>query len=83
MPTTRIQRSFSGATSEVDAFAVYCRQTEGGYLIPMSDLAPSFEASLRVTPPRNNQRNGVRFASKYLVGTVSVMTVEQQLALRA
>jgi hypothetical protein len=73
-------RSYKG---EVDAFAVYCRETKGVYLIPMSDLSPSFEASLRVTPARNNQRNGVRLASAYLAGAVSVEATAHQLGLAA
>jgi hypothetical protein len=60
-------RSYKG---EVDAFAVFCWQTAGVYLVPMHDLKPNREAALRVTPPLNNQRSGVRFASTYLVATI-------------
>jgi hypothetical protein len=67
-PNPKIRfRSYEG---EVDAFAVYCSQTSGVYLVPIEDLQPSFEAALRVTPALNNQRNGVRLAANYMVGIV-------------
>jgi hypothetical protein len=56
---------------EIDAFAVYCRETAGIYVVPIEDLDTRTDASLRLTPPRNNQRSRVKLASQYLVATVS------------
>jgi PD-(D/E)XK endonuclease len=63
---------FRGYRGEVDAFAVYCRQTLGVYLVPIDEVATRFSAALRITPTRNNQQIGVRFASPYLVASVRI-----------
>jgi hypothetical protein len=63
------RRSYQG---EVDAFAVWCRATGGVYLIPISELPLAAEGALRVDPPRNNQRRGIRFAADYEIGRVVV-----------
>ena len=57
---------------QIDAFAIYCRETASVYLIPIEAAIVRNNGSLRVEPPRNNQRSGIRFAADYLVGTVSV-----------
>ena len=59
---------------EIDYFAVYCRQTTGVYLIPIEHVQTRSMANLRVAPPRNHQRRGVRFAADYEVAKVSVVT---------
>jgi PD-(D/E)XK endonuclease len=61
---------------EVDFFAVYCRQTNGVYLIPIEDLQTRRQGRLRVDPPRNNQRRRIRFAADYEIGKVSVAPSE-------
>jgi hypothetical protein len=57
---------------QVDFFAVYCRETTGVYLVPISDLEMDTHASLRVQPTLNNQRKGVRFAEDYEIGRVAI-----------
>ncbi len=61
------QRHYQG---QIDAFAVYCRETGGVYLIPIEDL-PLDRAYLRVQEPRNGQRKRVRFARDYEIAIVS------------
>ena len=63
------QRTYHG---EVDLFAVYCPETTGVYLIPIAHLPVRRQACLRVDPPKNNQRDRVRFASNYEVGRVAI-----------
>jgi hypothetical protein len=65
------RRDYAG---EVDYFAVYCPQTTGVYLIPISDLPVRVQGALRVTPPRNNQRRNIRFAADYEIAKVSVVS---------
>jgi hypothetical protein len=67
-PSPRVRkRDYKG---QVDAFAVYCPETGGVYLIPIKDIANNWTGSLRVESPRNSQRVGVRFAGDYLVAKV-------------
>lgn len=57
---------------QIDYFAVYCLQTGGVYLVPISDLPGRRQALLRYDPPRNRQRRGVRFAAQYEVARVAI-----------
>ena len=57
---------------QIDAFAVYCRETSAVYLVPIEAVLVRNNGSLRVEASRNNQRSRVRFAADYLVGTVAV-----------
>ena len=67
-PNPRIrQRDYHG---EVDFFAVFCRETGGVYLIPMTQLPLRREGALRVDAPRNNQKKGIRYAAQYEIGRV-------------
>ena len=52
---------------QIDAFAVYCPETEGVYLIPIGEVLSRSNAYLRVESPRNCQRKGIRFASNYQI----------------
>jgi len=55
--------------SDVDAFGVFCEQTNESYLVPMTAVqACGTMASLRVVPSRNGQRQGVRRASDFRIG---------------
>jgi hypothetical protein len=56
---------------EIDWFAVYCPETAGVYLVPIRDIELKWHGSLRIDPPRNNQRKRVRSADRYLVAKVS------------
>jgi hypothetical protein len=57
---------------EIDFFAVYCPETGGVYLVPIRDIELRWQGSLRVDPPRNNQRGRVRMADAYRIANVSV-----------
>jgi hypothetical protein len=62
-------RTYEG---EVDAFAVYCPETAGVYLIPMDEIDVTRSCYLRVDPPLNNQLVNVRWASNYQVGRAAI-----------
>jgi hypothetical protein len=62
-------RSYAG---EVDFFAVHCPETDGVYLIPISELPVTNQGALRVDEPRNAQRRHIRPASRYEVALVAV-----------
>ena len=55
------RRDYKG---EIDYFAIYCFETEQAYLVPIEDL-PVGKGCLRVTPTRNAQEQGVRWARDY------------------
>jgi hypothetical protein len=64
-----VKRDYLG---EVDYFGIYCVETGGAYLVPIRDLQLRWQGALRVEPPRNNQRTGVRLAAEYEIGRVIV-----------
>jgi PD-(D/E)XK nuclease superfamily protein len=64
-----VRRDYEG---EVDDFAVYCPETSGVYLIPMTDLPIRVRGALRVDPPKNGQRKFIRFADRYEIGRVTL-----------
>jgi hypothetical protein len=64
-----LRRDYEG---EVDDFAVFCPELGAVYLIPIEDLKPKRQATLRVDPPRNGQRDGIRFAAPYEIARVDV-----------
>jgi hypothetical protein len=53
---------------QIEAFAVYCPQTGGTYLVPIAALASISTARLRVDPARNGQSKGVLFARDFQIG---------------
>jgi PD-(D/E)XK endonuclease len=57
-----LKRNYIG---EIDDFGVYCEQVGAVYIVPVEDVPPTGIATLRVTPPRNNQSQGVRLAAAY------------------
>ena len=57
---------------EIDLFAVYCPETNGVYLVPITHLPVKRQGYLRVDAPKNNQFERVRFAAKYEIGRVSI-----------
>jgi PD-(D/E)XK nuclease superfamily protein len=59
---------------EVDFFAVYCRDNGCVYLVPIEDLPTQYEASLRLEPAKNSQRQGIRSAKQYEIGQTAVLT---------
>ena len=58
---------------DIDFFAVYCRDNDGVYLIPIEDVPTVREARLRVTPARNGQARFVRFAQQFEIARVSIV----------
>jgi hypothetical protein len=63
------KRDYEG---EIDYFAVYCRETGGVYLVPISDVPVTNTATLRVEPTKNGQRSRIRPAERYDVGRVEL-----------
>jgi hypothetical protein len=53
---------------EVDYFGVCCAETGGVYLLPLADVPLRRMGTLRVDPPRNNQRKAIRCAAGYEIG---------------
>jgi len=47
-----------------DIFGIYFPPLRSVYLVPIDGVA-EFEGRLRLDPPRNNQRKGIRFASDF------------------
>jgi len=79
-PNPRIRhRDYHG---EVDFFAVFCRETTGVYLIPMTQLPLHREGALQVVAPRNNQKKGIRYAADYEIGRVQMHTPDSRANLR-
>lgn len=59
-------RRLAGYDGEVDYFGVYCPDNGEVYLVPAAAL-PERGACLRVSPPANGQRDGIRWAERYVV----------------
>jgi len=58
-------KAYSG---QIDAFGVYCPQTDRCYLVPMSAIAECrLFATLRVEPARNGQRLRTRPAEAFAI----------------
>jgi hypothetical protein len=53
-----------GYVGEVDLFGVYCPALKTCYLVPVEDVTTT-ECSLRVDPPKNGQKAGIRWAKRY------------------
>ena len=62
-----VRRHYHG---EVDYFGVFCPETVGVYLVPMEDLPSRTQANLRITPPRNSQERGIRYARDYEIARI-------------
>jgi hypothetical protein len=69
-----VRRDYLG---QIDAFAVYCPETESVYLVPIEDLQIRRQGTLRVDLPRNNQYRRVRFAQDYEIAKVSAVAAAQ------
>lgn len=61
--TANTARAYAG---EIDAFGVYSPDHHLALLVPIADV-PERGCHLRLTPPRNNQQKGVRYARDYLI----------------
>ena len=62
-----LRRSFYTPT-EIDAFALYCADVHRCYFLPIDELDGRYTLQLRLSPPRNNQRALVRWASDFELG---------------
>lgn len=51
--------------AEVDAIAAYAPDSRHCYLLPMEEVADRRAVHLRLTPPKNNQAHGIRWARDY------------------
>jgi hypothetical protein len=56
-----VRRDYAG---DIDVFAAYCPQNGRTYIVPVAEAAGGV-ATLRITPPANGQRKGVRWAAAY------------------
>lgn len=50
---------------QIDAFGVFCPDNNRCYLVPIDDLPLARQAHLRLTPARNGQCKGLRWAQEY------------------
>lgn len=57
------RRSYHG---QIEYFAVYCAELDTVYLVPI-DHVPGKDCYLRLTPTKNNQETGVKWAKDYQV----------------
>ena len=71
------RRHYAG---QIDAFAVYCPETEGVYLVPIDEIGARSGAYLRVTRPRNGQRERIRFASDFEIARITCAQSEHELS---
>jgi hypothetical protein len=51
---------------DADLFAVYTHELRQVHLVPVEEVGTT-SASLRLSPARNNQERGIRYASDYLL----------------
>src|SRR5439155_26640702 len=61
--TNNLPRDYRG---EIDLFGVYSPELDQVYLVPVAD-APSRGCYLRLSPARNGQAKGIRWAEDYLL----------------
>lgn len=50
---------------QIDSFGVFCPDNGKVYIIPIAEPPLVREAKLRLTPPRNAQVKGIRWAAQY------------------
>lgn len=55
------RRAYHG---EADIFGVYCPELQKVYLVPVDNCGTT-DVWLRVDPPKNNQKSGIRMASDF------------------
>jgi hypothetical protein len=62
-PSGYVKTSYTPA--EVDAVATYSPELHRGFLIPIGEAAGRRELHLRLSPTRNNQAHGIKWARDY------------------
>ncbi len=76
--------STSYSASEIDAVGVYSPDLRSCYLIPVVEVAGRRALHLRLSPTRNNQATGIRWARDYALSTmVELMRHEDRRDRRA
>ncbi|HEU5141991.1 MAG TPA: group I intron-associated PD-(D/E)XK endonuclease [Solirubrobacterales bacterium] len=65
-----------------DIFGVYFPPTSSVYLVPI-DAVAGFAGRLRLDPPRNNQRRGIRLAAGFEIERWSLQRLREVLAAEA
>jgi hypothetical protein len=60
-PVSKAEVNYRG---DIDLFAVYCPQNNTCYVIQVNAVATS-KGILRITPTKNNQTKGIRWAADY------------------
>jgi hypothetical protein len=60
-------RRVTNYKGDVDFFGVFCPEIESVYLVPIGVVNTSMSCFLRLTPPKNGQKKGIRWAEDYLV----------------
>lgn len=68
-PDGFVRRNY--ASSEIDAFGIYCGELDECFLIPIDAIAGQWSVQLRLKPPRNGQRAALHFAEQYRLGAVA------------
>lgn len=68
-PGGYVRGTYSAA--DIDAIAGYCPELDEVYLLPIDDVAGQTHVQLRLTPTRNNQAMGVKWAASYRLGAVA------------
>src|SRR6476659_4864555 len=53
------------AREEIDAFALYCLELDRCFFVPIAQAGGRQEIRLRLSPTRNNQRRGIRWADDF------------------
>jgi hypothetical protein len=64
-----------GYVGQVELFGVYCPELGKCYLVPVDEVTAT-ECSLRVDPPRNGQKKGIRWAAVYEIRPEAVLIEE-------
>ncbi len=54
--------------ADVDYFAAYCQEIRTCYLLAFDEIPPGAIVQLRLTPTRNNQERGIRWAESFEIG---------------
>ena len=58
----RVARDYQG---DIDYFGVYCTDNGKVYLVPIAVAATHWRCFLRLDPPKNKQRKGIRWAREF------------------
>ena len=74
-PAGYVYNTYSAA--EIDAIGVYCPDAPDCYLLPIDEIAGQRALHLRMSPPRNSQLRGVRWARDFrLEDRIEMMRAE-------